>query len=46
VANPATNLGVLLQATNGESYATFRFPSRNYWDATKLPQLIVTYGVP
>jgi hypothetical protein len=46
VANPATNLGVLLQATNGESYATFRFPSRNYWDATKLPQLVVTYGVP
>jgi hypothetical protein len=46
VQTPSTNMGVLLNALNISSYATFRFASREYWDATKAPQLVVTYGVP
>ena len=47
VMHPTTmNMGVLLKAVDGQAYATFRFASSEYWDATKLPQLVVTYGVP
>ncbi len=46
VANPTSNNGVLLRAVMGESYATFRLASSEYYSPDKAPRLVVEYAIP
>lgn len=46
VWHPWMNQGLALRALDGVAYSWFSLASRNYWDATKRPELIVTYRVP
>ncbi len=46
VKNPASNNGVLLRATNGRAFSTFRLASSEFYYPEQAPQLVVEYGVP
>jgi hypothetical protein len=44
--NPATNYGVMLKLDNPSSFTYYRFPSGEYWDAAKMPTLVITLTKP
>lgn len=46
VADPASNMGLILNLNKWTSTTRYRFPSREYWYPAYAPQLEVTYKAP